>query len=85
MFRVAAARLVKPPLGGTSLSEIRRKKMNRVLDYTCMENEEYEELESISEELHCSHGVAHYVLWLETKLERMNEKLDELWDDYRQR
>ncbi|MEA3309309.1 MAG: hypothetical protein U9Q70_07345 [Chloroflexota bacterium] len=36
-------------------------------------------------ELRCSMEVADYVIQLEKSLEKVRLKLDELWDDYRQR
>ena len=59
--------------------------MNMKITYPKLTAEEIDEIEQIAERLGIGLEAAEYVMRLERKLERMEEKLSELWDDYRQR
>ncbi|MBC8508879.1 MAG: hypothetical protein H8D34_28825 [Chloroflexi bacterium] len=45
--------------------------MKAYLDYTDMSKDEFEEIESLSVELGCSHTVAHKILYLEERLAKL--------------
>ena len=56
-----------------------------MLDYEEMTAEQIEEIEVRSNEMNCSMEVAAYIIALETKLSRLLDKIDALWEDYLQR
>jgi len=49
-----------------------------------IEADEIEEMEHIAERLQIGMDAAEYVMLLEHKIERMEKKINELWDDWQQ-
>ncbi len=47
--------------------------------------EEFDDIDALATNLKCALEVAAYIRHLENHIERMEQKLGELWDDYRQR
>lgn len=48
-------------------------------------SEECDEMEARATELRCSYQVALYIIALEKRVDRLEDKLDTLWEDYQQR
>ena len=59
--------------------------MDLNLKYPDLSKEELDQMGYIATELQCDLRTAEYIMRLEERLTRMDEKLDVLWDEFHQR